>query len=88
MEMIGKATVPGAFLCDFIPASKLCCIIRNASYTDMTILVKYLPSWVSFQREARKGRDVIESLVTKPFEHVKQEMVGDISYLIKIQRIF
>ncbi|KJA22869.1 hypothetical protein HYPSUDRAFT_66825 [Hypholoma sublateritium FD-334 SS-4] len=59
MELIGKATVPGAFLCDFIPA------------------MRYLPAWVSFQREAKKGRAMIESLVTKPFEHVKQEIADN-----------
>ncbi len=85
MEMIGKATVPGAFLCDFIPASKLCCIIRNWQIIQITALVKYLPSWVSFQREARKGRDMIESLVAKPFEHVKREMVGELSYKITLR---
>ncbi|KAL0959324.1 hypothetical protein HGRIS_014585 [Hohenbuehelia grisea] len=61
MELIGRATVPGAFLCDLIPS------------------MKYLPSWVPFQREATKGRAMIENLVTKPLEHVKREMENDIA---------
>ncbi|THH21271.1 hypothetical protein EW146_g251 [Bondarzewia mesenterica] len=56
MELVTKATVPGAFICDFLP------------------FLKYLPSWVPFQRYAVKGKDMIESLVTRPFEHVKREM--------------
>ncbi|KAI0919557.1 hypothetical protein AcV5_001591 [Taiwanofungus camphoratus] len=56
MLMIGRSTVPGAFICDFLP------------------FLKHLPSWVPFQREARKGKEMIERLVTKPFEHVKQQM--------------
>ncbi|KAI0704552.1 cytochrome P450 [Earliella scabrosa] len=56
MHMISRATIPGAFLCDFFP------------------WMKYLPSWLPFQREARAGRQMIAELVTKPFEHVKQEM--------------
>lgn len=37
--------------------------------------VKYLPSWVPFQREARKGKAMIEHMITRPFLHVKDEMV-------------
>jgi len=57
MELITKATVPGAFICDFMP------------------ILKHLPSWVSFQKEAVKGKEMIETLVTKPFEHVKRQML-------------
>ncbi|KAI0764639.1 cytochrome P450 [Fomes fomentarius] len=56
MHMISKATVPGAFLCDFFP------------------WMKHLPSWLPFQRSARQGKDMIDRLVTKPFEHVNAEM--------------
>ncbi|EED84236.1 predicted protein, partial [Postia placenta Mad-698-R] len=58
MQVIGKATVPGAYLCDLMP------------------FLKHLPSWVPFQREASTGREMIERLVTKPFEHVKRAMVS------------
>ena len=37
--------------------------------------MRYLPSWLPFHRAAKKGRDMIDELVTKPFEHVKREMV-------------
>ncbi|RDB19701.1 hypothetical protein Hypma_013169 [Hypsizygus marmoreus] len=61
MEMIGKATVPGAFLCDLIP------------------FLKYAPSWVPFQREASRGREMIERLVSMPLEHVKRCMAEGIA---------
>ncbi|KAI0928027.1 hypothetical protein AcW2_004170 [Taiwanofungus camphoratus] len=56
MLMIGRATVPGAFLCDLLP------------------FLKYLPSWVPFHQEAKKGKHMIEQHVSKPYDHVKQEM--------------
>ncbi|KAJ7223139.1 cytochrome P450 [Mycena pura] len=56
MRMIGKATVPGAFLCDLVP------------------ILKYLPSWVPFRRRAEAGKELIERLVSKPFNHVVKEM--------------
>ncbi|TFK80436.1 cytochrome P450 [Polyporus arcularius HHB13444] len=56
MLMISKATVPGAFLCDFFP------------------WMKHLPSWLPFQRTAREGKQMIDELVTRPLEHVKQAM--------------
>ncbi|KAJ3552582.1 hypothetical protein NM688_g4079 [Phlebia brevispora] len=60
MNMISKATVPGAYLCDLIP------------------IMKRLPEWVPFHKEAKIGKDMIERLVTKPFEHVKAQMrAGD-----------
>ncbi len=37
--------------------------------------MKHLPSWLPFHQEAKKGRDMIDELVTKPYEHVKREMV-------------
>ncbi|KAG1849428.1 cytochrome P450 [Suillus subalutaceus] len=58
MEMIGKATVPGAFLVDLIP------------------LLKYLPSWIPFNNihsTGSFGRQRIEQLISRPFEHVLQE---------------
>ena len=38
-------------------------------------VVKHLPSWFPFHQEAKKGRRMIDELVTKPYEHVKREMV-------------
>ncbi|THH16796.1 hypothetical protein EW146_g3913 [Bondarzewia mesenterica] len=56
MDVIGKATVPGAFLCDMLP------------------FLKVLPSWIPFQREAAKGKAMIENMVSTPYQHVKAEM--------------
>jgi len=58
MEMIGKATVPGAFLVDLVP------------------FLKYLPSWIPFNKiheTGHLGRERIERLITRPFEHVLEE---------------
>jgi len=38
--------------------------------------VKYLPSWVPFQQEAKKGKHMIDHLVTMPFDQVKREMAS------------
>ncbi|KAJ7618383.1 cytochrome P450 [Roridomyces roridus] len=58
MDMVGRSTRPGAFLCDLIP------------------VMKYLPSWMPFQQEAKKGREMIESLVTKPYNYALQHMAS------------
>ncbi len=39
MHMISKATVPGAFLCDFFPWSELTFCYLYPSVTDMALLV-------------------------------------------------
>lgn len=56
---------------------------RSVSYAQSTVeiyeyidLVKYLPRWFSFQRKARVGRKMIETIVVTPFERVKHEMVS------------
>ncbi|PBK63903.1 cytochrome P450 [Armillaria solidipes] len=61
MLMIGKSTVPGAHLVDLLPA------------------LRYLPSWIPFNsipRTATYGRDLIWSMISRPFEHVKREMAS------------
>ncbi|KAF8879326.1 cytochrome P450 [Gymnopilus junonius] len=69
MKLVGKATVPGAYLCDLMP------------------VLKHLPGWVPFRREAELGRIMMESCVNKPFQQVQSEisqgyappsLVGDI----------
>lgn len=77
MLMIGRATVPGAFLCDILPfcetfvdRSQIMCPHPVSLHS-----VKYLPSWVPFHQEAKKGKHMIEQHVSKPYDHVKQEMV-------------
>ena len=49
-------------------------LLSEKILTDADV-VKHLPSWLPFQKEAQKGREMIERLVSKPFEHVKREMV-------------
>ncbi|KAK0460552.1 cytochrome P450 [Desarmillaria tabescens] len=61
MEMIGKSTVPGAHLVDFVPA------------------LRYIPSWVPFNiipSMAEYGRNLIWSMISRPFEHVKRDMAS------------
>ncbi|RPD52531.1 cytochrome P450 [Lentinus tigrinus ALCF2SS1-7] len=48
--------------------------VPGAFLADVFPFLKYLPSWVPFQRHARHGREMIETLVTKPFEYVKEQM--------------
>ncbi|KZT19227.1 cytochrome P450 [Neolentinus lepideus HHB14362 ss-1] len=44
---------------------------------DLLPIFKYLPSWVPFQQEAKKGKYMIDHLVTMPFNQVKREMLGE-----------
>ncbi|THU96290.1 cytochrome P450 [Dendrothele bispora CBS 962.96] len=56
MEMIGKSTVPGAHLVDLLP------------------ILRLLPSWFpynSIPRVAKYGRDLIWSMISRPYEAVK-----------------
>ncbi|EED79605.1 predicted protein, partial [Postia placenta Mad-698-R] len=48
--------------------------VPGAYLCDLMPFLKHLPSWVPFQREASTGREMIERLVSKPYEHVKREM--------------
>lgn len=50
------------------------CTHPGTFLADMFPWMKHLPSWMPFHREAREGKAMIAHLVTKPFEHVKQEM--------------
>ncbi|KAK0194733.1 cytochrome P450 [Armillaria mellea] len=61
MEMIGKSTIPGAHLVDFVPA------------------LRYIPSWVPFNTipsMADYGRNLIWSMINRPFEQVKRDMAS------------
>ncbi|KAI0746370.1 cytochrome P450 [Daedaleopsis nitida] len=48
--------------------------VPGAFLCDLIPIMKHLPSWVSFRRYATRGRDMIQKLVTTPFEFVKSEM--------------
>ena len=69
-----KATFPGAYLVDFIPASEL---FRDIMQTPSNcykffLLVKYIPSWVpgaSFKRVAKHASSLVFDHITQPFEH-------------------
>ena len=70
--MVTEATVPGAFVCDLLPWSGYLCIPIDVV---LTLAVRYLPSWVPFQKFASKGAAVVKVHVNKPFDQVVREMV-------------
>ncbi|KIK54688.1 hypothetical protein GYMLUDRAFT_99986 [Collybiopsis luxurians FD-317 M1] len=47
-------------------------MVPGAFFCDLIPMMKYLPSWVPFQVKAAEGRAMIERMVQKPFDHVKQ----------------
>ncbi|KAI0666405.1 cytochrome P450 [Trametes maxima] len=53
--------------------------VPGAFLCDLIPPLKYLPSWMPFHKAARKGYDMIDRLVTKPFERVQQEMKSGIA---------
>ncbi|KAI0347360.1 cytochrome P450 [Trametopsis cervina] len=56
LKLVCASSVPGAYLCDFLP------------------IMKYLPSWVPFQRTAARGKRMVEAFAASPFEKVKVDM--------------
>ncbi|EMD35958.1 hypothetical protein CERSUDRAFT_53073 [Gelatoporia subvermispora B] len=44
---------------------------------DSIPLFKYAPPWVAFQREARRGRAMVQRFITEPIEHIKRDMEND-----------
>ncbi|KAJ7736960.1 cytochrome P450 [Mycena maculata] len=61
MNMISKATIPGEFTVDLLPA------------------LKHLPTWfplTRFHTVGEEGRKMIEELVAKPYQYVKDEMAA------------
>ncbi|OSC96472.1 cytochrome P450 [Trametes coccinea BRFM310] len=53
--------------------------VPGAFLCDLLPWMKYLPSWLPFQREAARGREMIERLVATPFEHVQRDMAAGIA---------
>ncbi|KAG5635497.1 hypothetical protein H0H81_011032 [Sphagnurus paluster] len=47
----------------------------GAFLCDFLPFLKHLPSWVPFQKKAAHGREMVERLMTTPFEHVKRSMM-------------
>ncbi|EIM85219.1 cytochrome P450 [Stereum hirsutum FP-91666 SS1] len=54
-------------------------MVPGAFICDLLPWMKYLPSWLPFRKQALYGRSMIETLVTRPFEHVQREMMKDIA---------
>lgn len=74
MDIIGRAMAPGAFFCDLIP---VCGSLQHSTlFTLSRILhaVKYSPSWVPFQREIKRSKEVIERTVYQPYMDVKKHV--------------
>ena len=66
-DILNESRVPGAFWADFLP------------------FIKYIPPWVpgaASSKFARRSRPVVESAKDRPFDGVKEEVVGDISRLL------
>lgn len=76
--MITQAAVPGAFLVDMLPF-RMCFLLCPIYVVDM-LLVKHLPAWTpltqDFRKYGAKGRQMVQDLITKPFEIVKNNIVG------------
>ncbi|KAL4061719.1 cytochrome P450, partial [Scleroderma yunnanense] len=64
VDIFGKATAPGAFLVDSIP------------------ILKYVPEWfpgTGFKRKAREWKVVIDELLDRPYQFVKDQMEAGIA---------
>ncbi|KAJ8689724.1 hypothetical protein PTI98_012598 [Pleurotus ostreatus] len=46
----------------------------GAYLCDLLPFMKHLPSWMPFQKEVVVGKQMIEDLITAPFEHVERDM--------------
>ncbi|KAI0036391.1 cytochrome P450 [Vararia minispora EC-137] len=49
-------------------------VVLGAYLCDLMPWMQYLPSWLPFQRRAAAGRKMVEIMITKPFERVKQDI--------------
>ena len=61
MKGISEASIPGAFWVDFFP------------------ILKYVPSWfpgAGFQKKAAHWSQINASMIQKPFDYVKDQLVG------------
>lgn len=54
----------------------VCCgYLTDTTHTLIIPQVKYLPSWVPFQKKAAHGKEMVDILVSRPLEHVKKTMM-------------
>ncbi|KAK7442489.1 hypothetical protein VKT23_016087 [Stygiomarasmius scandens] len=54
--------------------------IHGTFWVDYFPLLKYVPSWIpgaSFQRKAKEWKEYALAMVSKPYQEVKSQMVGD-----------
>ena len=61
LDGVAAASIPGAFWVDFFP------------------ILKYIPSWfpgAGFQKKAAHWSQVNASMLQKPFDYVKDQLVG------------
>lgn len=86
LDKFSKSTMLGEFPVDFLPIRRpgfalfWACILTRSS-------VKFIPSWfpgVQFKKLGREWRILIDQLFDKPFEMVKEQMVGVIFPLCRL----
>ena len=61
MGAVAEVGIPGAFWVDLFP------------------ILKYVPSWfpgASFQRQAARWREAVNTMAEKPFRHVQKQLVN------------
>ncbi|OCH91968.1 cytochrome P450 [Obba rivulosa] len=61
--------------------------IPGAYLCDILPILKYAPPWVPFRRIAAYGRQLVEEVLNRPFEHVKQELKAGIAPPSMVQRL-
>ncbi|KAI0746389.1 cytochrome P450 [Daedaleopsis nitida] len=49
-------------------------LVPGVFLCDLFPWMKHLPSFLPFQKVAKKGKEMVDILVSRPFEHVKDEM--------------
>ena len=62
LEILGESKIPGKYWADYIP------------------LLQYVPAWVPGAASAKfaaRSRSVVQEMVDKPFDHVKNEQAGE-----------
>jgi len=95
MTLVEEATVPGAFLVEYIPIR----VYSHSSFTYMltelllglVYIVKHIPRWfpfASFKRYAEDGRKQIHDFVEGPFLRVKEDLVSTSSLRYDIAAIY
>lgn len=74
MKLVDRGFAPGTYAADAFPIRTLRRTYIETNEVNIP-LVKYLPSWVPFQREAKAAKLMVAKQMKKPFMRVKREMV-------------